>query len=203
MPSAGARAMARRCGDLFTGDHGLRPTTERMEGPTAPPMELTRAERGGLWVSLKFPPLSSGPRVVTASWDHSARVWDAATGKPLSTLTGHGSYVRSAAFSPEGTRVVTASEDNKLHAVLATLAMSGLRVAELTALRPGDVDLAGGWIHVRNFEGRTTKGGGVRKVPIHGKLLVISESTSSGVASARSRSSPARGARSTRVGASR
>ena len=42
----------------------------------------------------------------------TARLWDAATGKALATLEGHTARVTSAAFSPDGTRVVTASWDN-------------------------------------------------------------------------------------------
>jgi dipeptidyl aminopeptidase/acylaminoacyl peptidase len=38
-------------------------------------------------------------------------VWDAATGKPLTSPLEHQNRVRSAAFSPDGTRVVTASRD--------------------------------------------------------------------------------------------
>jgi hypothetical protein len=59
--------------------------------------------------SAAFSP--DGTRVVTASWDHTARVWDAATGAAIAVLEGHESDVRSAAFSPDGTRVVTASGD--------------------------------------------------------------------------------------------
>src|SRR5215813_1843417 len=52
-----------------------------------------------------------GTRVVTASWDRTARVWRAdGTGEPV-VLKGHESIVMSAAFSPDGTRVVTASVD--------------------------------------------------------------------------------------------
>ena len=36
-------------------------------------------------------------------------MWDAATGKTLATLAGHEDIVRSAQFSPDGTRIVTAS----------------------------------------------------------------------------------------------
>jgi WD40 repeat protein len=50
-------------------------------------------------------------RVVTASDDNTARVWDAATGKPLTGALEHEAEVVSAAFSPDGTRVVTASRD--------------------------------------------------------------------------------------------
>jgi tetratricopeptide (TPR) repeat protein len=50
-------------------------------------------------------------RVVTASADHTARLWDPTTGAPLAALEGHTKFVNSASFSPDGTRVVTASAD--------------------------------------------------------------------------------------------
>ncbi len=53
-----------------------------------------------------------GSRIVTASDDHTARVWDATSGQPLHTLRGHENTVSSAAFSPDGSRIVTASNDN-------------------------------------------------------------------------------------------
>ena len=59
--------------------------------------------------SAQFSP--DGTRIVTASLDRTGRVWDAATGKCLATLTGHKGQVVSAQFSPDGTRIVTASED--------------------------------------------------------------------------------------------
>jgi hypothetical protein len=59
--------------------------------------------------SAAFSP--EGARVVTASGDKTARLWDAATGKQVAVLRGHDDLVRSAAFSPDGSRVVTASED--------------------------------------------------------------------------------------------
>jgi eukaryotic-like serine/threonine-protein kinase len=52
-----------------------------------------------------------GSRLVTASSDNTARVWDARTGAQLAVLTGHGSMVYCAAYSPDGTRIVTASAD--------------------------------------------------------------------------------------------
>ena len=52
-----------------------------------------------------------GTRVVTASEDKTARVWDARTGLPLTPPMRHDGIVWSAAFSPDGTRVVTASDD--------------------------------------------------------------------------------------------
>ncbi len=52
-----------------------------------------------------------GTRIVTASFDHSARVWDARSGQLLLTLNGHSGEVWDAAFSPDGKRIVTASSD--------------------------------------------------------------------------------------------
>ena len=50
-----------------------------------------------------------GTRVVTASFDGTARIWDAASGKEIVVLRGHEGTVDSAAFSPDGTRIITAS----------------------------------------------------------------------------------------------
>ena len=52
-----------------------------------------------------------GARVVTASWDGTARIWDAETGAVVRTLEGHTNFVLCCAFSPDGARVVTASDD--------------------------------------------------------------------------------------------
>ena len=48
---------------------------------------------------------------MTASWDRTAKVWNAETGTELFTLTGHDSKVYSAVYSPDGRRIVTAGED--------------------------------------------------------------------------------------------
>ena len=53
-----------------------------------------------------------GRRVVTASDDNTARLWDAETGTEIAVLKAHEHSVTSAAFSPDGRRVVTASSDN-------------------------------------------------------------------------------------------
>ena len=52
-----------------------------------------------------------GYRVVTGSTDNNALVWEAASGLPAGTLSGHERPVNSAAFNRGGTRIVTTSDD--------------------------------------------------------------------------------------------
>ena len=63
----------------------------------------------GVVYAAAFSP--DGRRILTASDDRTARIWDAATGAPLAVLAGHGGPVYAAVFSPDGRRIVTASED--------------------------------------------------------------------------------------------
>jgi WD40 repeat protein len=52
-----------------------------------------------------------GRRILTASSDKTARMWDAATGAPIGEPMRHEDEVVEAAFSPDGARIVTASKD--------------------------------------------------------------------------------------------
>ena len=52
-----------------------------------------------------------GSRILTASADTTARIWDSATGAQLGVLSGHADRVFDAAFSADGARIVTASRD--------------------------------------------------------------------------------------------
>jgi WD40 repeat protein len=54
-----------------------------------------------------------GHRVVTASEDHTGRVWDTRLGEALTPGLKHGTWgkVLHAAFSPDDNHVVTSSED--------------------------------------------------------------------------------------------
>ena len=52
-----------------------------------------------------------GQRIVTASADKTARIWDAASGREILRLSGHSAPLSGAAFSPDGGRIVTAADD--------------------------------------------------------------------------------------------
>jgi WD40 repeat protein len=61
-----------------------------------------------------------GTRIITASMDNSAKVWDAGTGVEVFALQGDtaadpsmslGPNVWSASFSPDGSRIITAIHD--------------------------------------------------------------------------------------------
>jgi WD40 repeat protein len=65
--------------------------------------------QGRVW-SAAFSP--DGTRVVTASDDKTARVWDAATSKPLTGPLVHQDEIVSATFTADGSRVITVSRDS-------------------------------------------------------------------------------------------
>jgi hypothetical protein len=54
---------------------------------------------------------AKGEHVVTASYDKTARIWDARTGAPIGKPLQHDGWVYAATFDAEGERVVTASDD--------------------------------------------------------------------------------------------
>lgn len=51
-------------------------------------------------------------RGVGGGEDRTVRLWDAETGAEVMTLKGHAGQVFSAAFSPDGKRIVTGSNDS-------------------------------------------------------------------------------------------
>jgi WD40 repeat protein len=52
-----------------------------------------------------------GKTVLTGSWDKTARLWDATTGRPLGPPLTHQGGVEAVAFSPDGKTVLTGSSD--------------------------------------------------------------------------------------------
>ena len=55
---------------------------------------------------------TDGKFIVTASWDNTAKIWDATEGKLLSDLKGHTGSLTSAQFSPNGKYIITTSKDS-------------------------------------------------------------------------------------------
>jgi WD40 repeat protein len=105
------------------------------QSPRQPTRDRMSFSPQGAVAAAEFSP--DGAWVVTGSWDNSARIWDAKTGKPLRklngkltasddhtavlwnaasgqvvrTFRGHTDRVRSAVFSADGALVLTASSD--------------------------------------------------------------------------------------------
>lgn len=69
---------------------------------------LLRGHKGGILYAAYSP---DGTKIVTASEDHTARIWDARTGLQIGPALQHDDDVNTAEFSADGTRVVTASDD--------------------------------------------------------------------------------------------
>jgi WD40 repeat protein len=67
------------------------------------------AGHGGRVVAVAYSP--DGSRIVTASYDKTARIWDARSGRQIAVLSGHRDIVEAVAYSPDGTRILTASAD--------------------------------------------------------------------------------------------
>jgi len=73
-----------------------------------PPLEASFIQRDVVY-DAAFSPDSS--RILTASWDKTAKLWDAATGKLIAVFPHQGT-VNTAVFSPDGSRILTASADH-------------------------------------------------------------------------------------------
>lgn len=97
-------------GLLTVGGNEARLWDIRQELPDVTKREIMSFSPHAAVASANFSP--DGLRVVTASWDNSARIWDAESGRSLIHLDGgHNGYVNSAVYSPQGEYVLTASDD--------------------------------------------------------------------------------------------
>ena len=76
-------------------------------GKALPPLIASFAHQDAV-VHVNFSP--DGARILTASWDETAKLWDAASGKLIASFA-HQGIVYHAAFSPDGARILTASAD--------------------------------------------------------------------------------------------
>jgi WD40 repeat protein len=97
--------------DGYVTDNASRAIVDAIQ--KAPPwvMNLPHDWYVGPIISAAYSPGDGGGRIVTANFDDTAKVWDAASGEELLTLSGHAGQVFSATFSPDGGHIVTASDD--------------------------------------------------------------------------------------------
>jgi hypothetical protein len=100
--------------------------------------------------SASFSP--DGAWVVTASFDGTAKVWDARSGALALTCKGHTGQVRSASFSSDGTQIVTASYDKtakvwdaRSGALVITLQGHANPVTSATLNHDGSRIVTGSW----------------------------------------------------------
>ena len=93
--------------------HETRPWLQHVNKPQARSACLMTlvGHTGGVHTCAVSP---DGRRIVSASGDHTLKLWDAQTGAELATLAGHLKSVWACAVSPDGRRVVSTSEDHTL-----------------------------------------------------------------------------------------
>jgi WD40 repeat protein len=89
-----------------------RPYLQPVWGTKAESMALQRTLKGHThWVLAVA--LTGDGRAVSASWDHTLKVWDLTSGQELQTLCGHTAAVVAVALTGDG-RAVSASFDGTL-----------------------------------------------------------------------------------------
>ena len=89
------------------------PETAGRGAPATPPAKVDAVltltgHKSGVF-NVAFSP--DGKYLATASKDHTAKLWDATTGKEVRTFKGHNLGIYSVTFSPDGKTLATTSED--------------------------------------------------------------------------------------------
>ena len=72
----------------------------------------TLEEHSSVVNSIAYSP--DGTKIISGSYDHNIKIWDANTGQCLQTLEGYSDWVNSVAFSPDGTKIISGSTDKTI-----------------------------------------------------------------------------------------
>ena len=113
---------------------------------------LATMNHDGLVTQVAFSP--DGLQILSASSDHTARLWSVDDGHPLAILQGHTDTVKNAAFSPDGRLIVTASFDRTARLwsspgghLLATLSGHADKVEHAAFSHDGKRIVTSSWDH--------------------------------------------------------
>ena len=161
----GGHAAPRAEGPLRRGVLQLLEASPPPSAPTGPGWQAAggSARRSGTWrrgrSRWSFPASRRQSRSRSAPMAHASppasastlQTWDAQTGKPLTTLSGHTGDVLSIAYSPDGTRIATGGDDGTAQVwdaatgeSLLTLAGHTVGVDQVAFTPDGDRLLTGG-----------------------------------------------------------
>ena len=89
----------------------FRPLYPCLDAPGGPLLRTLEGHTGFVYGVAVTP---DGKRAVSASKDHTLKVWDLGTGRALRTLEGHTDAVKGVAVTADGKRAVSASWDKTL-----------------------------------------------------------------------------------------
>ena len=88
------------------------PTLDILDAQSLEPVRQWKHGHSAGVASVAFSPDSR--RILTASEDGIVRVWDAATGRRLHDLVGHGNHVLCAVYSPDNKRIASGGRDQNI-----------------------------------------------------------------------------------------
>ena len=89
----------------------LRPRSANLTPPGGPLIRTLSGHTGGVNAVAATP---DGKRAISASYDHTLKIWDLASGHEVRTLSGHTGPVNAVSVTPDGKQAVSASGDQTL-----------------------------------------------------------------------------------------